>query len=54
MTQLKDNVQIILCTNVKLWHDGSTLRHNWTGFEALFKHPLTHLLRELENLMETK
>jgi len=31
----------------ELWHDLS-------GSETLYKHSLTHLLRELDNLMENK
>jgi len=32
---------------MKSWHD-------WTEFETLFKHPLPHLLSELENLIKLK
>jgi len=38
---------IVLCTNVKSWHDWCKLRHDLTRSETLFKQCLTYLLSKV-------
>jgi len=39
VTQFEGNVSIVLCTHVKLWHDGCKSWHDPSGLELYIKLP---------------